>query len=94
VENAFDCTVERGPSNDQRQWTAQHLQAANCQLTATLTSDPALLALTPPQGDHQNGVRDVDVRGPGEKGFLFLSFSVCFFLFFSFFLNGLKKFYH
>ena len=38
---------------DQRQWTYQHLQAAN------------ITALTPPQGDNYV-TRDVDVRGPGE----------------------------
>ena len=38
---------------DQRQWTSQHLQAAN------------ITALTPPEGDNYVA-RDVDVRGPGE----------------------------
>lgn len=44
---------------DQRQWTPQHLQAANM-------AHPSLLALTPPQGEELSGVKDVDVRGPGK----------------------------
>ena len=58
----YERTLERG-SSDQRQWTPQHLQAAN--MAASL-ADPSLLVLTPPQGDDLHGTKDVDVRGPGE----------------------------
>ena len=68
LDEAYKCTVERGPM-DQRQWTPQHLQAAN--MAASL-ADPTLLALTPPQGDDLHGTKDVDVRGPGERGFCFV----------------------
>lgn len=48
---------------DQRQWTQQHLEAADvCGSTS--------LALTPPQADQEVDVLDVNVRGPGQ-------YSVC-----------------
>lgn len=44
---------------DQRQWTQQHLEAADvCGSTS--------LALTPPQADQEVDVLDVNVRGPGQ----------------------------
>ncbi len=44
---------------DQRQWTAHHLEAANI-------PNPSILALTPPQGDTSPGkCHDIDIRGPG-----------------------------
>lgn len=50
---------------DQRQWTQQHLEAADvCGSTS--------LALTPPQADQEVDVLDVNVRGPGQY-----SMSVC-----------------
>lgn len=50
---------------DQRQWTQQHLEAADvCGSTS--------LALTPPQADQEVDVLDVNVRGPGQY-----SVSVC-----------------
>lgn len=42
---------------DKRQWTQQHLEAANI-------PHPSILALTPPQAEDQSEARDVDVRGP------------------------------
>ena len=72
LDEMYKCTVERGPM-DQRQWTPQHLQAANM---AANMADPTLLALTPPQGDDLHGIKDVDVRGPGERGIPFCEF-VC-----------------
>ncbi len=42
---------------DSRQWTQEHYEAAS------IHPSPAVLALTPPQGDD---IRDVDVRGPGK----------------------------
>lgn len=42
---------------DQRQWTQQHLTAANI-------SNDSMLALTPPDDSDHTRVRDIDVRGP------------------------------
>lgn len=44
---------------DTRQWTQQHLDAANI-------PKPSILALTPPQGEDLMDNKDVDVRGPGK----------------------------
>ena len=42
--------------SDTRQWTPQHLEAAN-------VPNPSIMALTPPTGDDFDS-KDVDVRGP------------------------------
>lgn len=44
---------------DQRQWTQQHLEAAD------ICGTPSL-ALTPPQADQEVDGLDVNVRGPGQ----------------------------
>lgn len=50
---------------DQRQWTQQHLEAADvCGSTS--------LALTPPQADQEVDVLDVNVRGPGQYSWVFM----------------------
>ena len=43
---------------DHRQWTQQHLDAADLRVPA--------LAPTPPQGEADADCMDVNVRGPGE----------------------------
>ena len=43
---------------DPRQWTQQHLDAADLRLNS--------IAPTPPQGDIDTDCMDVNVRGPGE----------------------------
>lgn len=43
---------------DHRQWTQQHLDAADLRLNS--------MAPTPPQGEIENDCMDVNVRGPGE----------------------------
>lgn len=44
---------------DHRQWTQQHLDAADLRLNS--------MAPTPPQGEIENDCMDVNVRGPGER---------------------------
>lgn len=44
---------------DHRQWTQQHLDAADLR-------NPSM-APTPPQGEMENDCMDVNVRGPGMK---------------------------
>ena len=44
--------------SDTREWTREHLEAANI-------PNPSIVALTPPRGDDTLESRDVDVRGPG-----------------------------
>lgn len=55
-----DCEVleqKLDGDKDQRQWTQQHLTAANI-------SNDSMLALTPPDDCDQTRIRDIDVRGP------------------------------
>lgn len=42
---------------DHRQWTQQHLDAADLRIPS--------IAPTPPQGEIENDCMDVNVRGPG-----------------------------
>ena len=53
-----DALVVDFEKGDTRQWTQQHLEAAN-------VPNPCC-ALTPPQGEDQIDTKDVDVRGPGN----------------------------
>ena len=57
LDGGNDLTSESYDHMDSRPWTQEHLVAAN------IHPNPAMLALTPPQGDD---MRDVDVRGPGN----------------------------
>lgn len=43
---------------DHRQWTQQHLDAADLRIPS--------IAPTPPQGENENDCMDVNVRGPGK----------------------------
>lgn len=43
---------------DHRQWTQQHLDAADLRIPS--------VAPTPPQGEIENDCMDVNVRGPGK----------------------------
>ena len=45
--------------DDMRQWTREHMEAANLQ------PNPCITALTPPQGEQGLEGRHVDVQGPG-----------------------------
>ena len=51
--------VDEDSVRDSRQWTREHLEAANI-------PHPSINALTPPQDDALGGNPSVDVRGPGE----------------------------
>lgn len=44
---------------DHRQWTQQHLDAADLRISS--------MAPTPPQGEVDNDCMDVNVRGPGGQ---------------------------
>lgn len=47
---------------DHRQWTQQHLDAADLRIPS--------IAPTPPQGENENDCMDVNVRGPGKATIL------------------------
>lgn len=49
---------ELDDQTDHRQWTQQHLDAADLRVSA--------MAPTPPQGEADADCMDVNVRGPGE----------------------------
>lgn len=48
---------------DHRQWTQQHLDAADLRLNS--------MAPTPPQGEIESDCMDVNVRGPGKRLYLY-----------------------
>lgn len=49
--------LEADDQTDHRQWTQQHLDAADLRIPS--------IAPTPPQGEIENDCMDVNVRGPG-----------------------------
>lgn len=49
---------DRDDQTDHRQWTQQHLDAADLRVSA--------MAPTPPQGEADTDCMDVNVRGPGR----------------------------
>lgn len=49
--------MEADSQTDNRQWTQQHLDAADLRIPS--------IAPTPPQGEIENDCLDVNVRGPG-----------------------------
>lgn len=49
--------LEVDDQTDHRQWTQQHLDAADLRIPS--------IAPTPPQGEIENDCMDVNVRGPG-----------------------------
>ena len=55
LERQLEAVIDNADS-DTRQWTPQHLEAAN-------VPHPSIMALTPPTGDELDS-KDVDVRGP------------------------------
>ena len=55
LERQLEAVIDNADP-DTRQWTTQHLEAAN-------VPNPSIMALTPPTGDELDS-KDVDVRGP------------------------------
>lgn len=49
--------LDADDQTDNRQWTQQHLDAADLRIPS--------IAPTPPQGEIENDCLDVNVRGPG-----------------------------
>lgn len=49
--------LDTDDQTDHRQWTQQHLDAADLRIPS--------IAPTPPQGEIENDCMDVNVRGPG-----------------------------
>lgn len=49
--------MDADDQTDNRQWTQQHLDAADLRIPS--------IAPTPPQGEIENDCLDVNVRGPG-----------------------------
>lgn len=58
VQFEDQCSPDIGIPPDPRQWTQQHLDAADLRLTS--------IAPTPPRGDTDTDCVDVNVLGPGE----------------------------
>lgn len=54
---------------DHRQWTQQHLDAADLRIPS--------IAPTPPQGENENDCMDVNVRGPGKATIIEIILTGC-----------------
>lgn len=56
-QSEVQAMLDLDDQTDHRQWTQQHLDAADLRIPS--------IAPTPPQGEIENDCMDVNVRGPG-----------------------------